>query len=153
MGKILDIASEPVNETYGRLVDLAAQLCRTFSLVWRDQIVFAASAVDVATELASVLVREERTDRWPGTVLSDTLATVRHYRFTRESSALLKRPAGLYAWRAPGLPEDVAFYLADSTAWLTSISHEREAWFDLAQNGAVEIQRLVPGLTIRPRAT
>jgi hypothetical protein len=153
MNEIHDITTEPTHETYMHLLDVAAEVCTTFSLVWRDEFSFAASSADVAADLAGYLVRDEHTDRWPGTILFGNQATVRHYRVTPASISVLKGPRGLYAWLAPVLPEDLAFYSAAGTPWLVTISHEQDAWFELDPGADVEIRRRVPGLTIVPRPT
>jgi hypothetical protein len=153
MATSLDILTEPTQEVYAQLIALASECCTTFCLVWRDQLSFAASADHVASLLAGFIIREERTDRWPGTVLSSTMATVRHYRVTPESLAVLQQQSGLYAWRAPDLPEDLVFYRAEGIVWLASISHEQDAWFEAVAVAGIDLQRRVPGLNFAASAT
>ncbi|HET9253051.1 MAG TPA: hypothetical protein VFP58_13140 [Candidatus Eisenbacteria bacterium] len=125
----LDLVTEPRGQAYAGMLELASEACASFSLVWRDQLSFHASAQAIAADLAPFLVRQERTAEWPGTQLLGHLATVRHYRLEPESLRVLKTAEGLYAWHAPELPEDLALYTPDGMAWLTSIAHERDAWF------------------------
>jgi hypothetical protein len=146
MGEALRIATEPADSLYFDLLALAVERCATFSLTWRDQLTYRPSASDLDIALRPFLIREARTNRWPGTVLTDSLATVRHYRLTRDSVPVLRGPASLYAWRAPELPEDLAFYAADGSVWLTTISHEAEAWFENAAQVDSELRRRLPGL-------
>jgi len=108
-----------------------ANRCR-FSLVWRDQLTFGASALEIAETLKPSLLSEIRTDRWPGTTLWETMATVRLYGMNSDSFACVSRVPRLFQWRAPDLPEDLAIYDSDGTCCVACISHEHVAWIDLA---------------------
>jgi hypothetical protein len=129
MSSTIYIVAEPRGAVYQELLNLAAEVCGSFSLVWRDQLQFDRSAQAIEDLLSPYLVREERTDEWPGTKLMGHLATVRHYRVAGEAMRVLDGAAGLYAWSAPERPEDLAFYTADGAVWLASIAHEKDAWF------------------------
>jgi len=148
MSETLDIAAEPTGTLYAQLLALAAERCATFSLTWRDQLTYDPSADELAVALAPFFIREERTDRWPGTILLGSLATVRHYRLAPDSLRILQTPSSLYAWRAPQLPEDIVFYVGSGALWLTTISHEHDAWFEAATQSVAELQRRIPGLVL-----
>ena len=107
---------------------------------------------EIQQSLASYLVREERTDEWPGTKLLGHLATVRHYRVESGSMHVLKRAGGLYAWLAPDYPEDLVFYTPDGAVWLGSIAHERDAWFVGGPGLEEQVRRRMPRLEVTTRA-
>ena len=153
MNESLDITDEPVGREYRDLLQLALEACGSFSLVWRDQLAFEPSAEEVAQSLQPFLIREQRTDEWPGTKLFGHLATVRYYRLTVETLAVLERAAGLYAWQAPVFPEDLAFYTHDSKLWLGSIAHERDAWLQGGSELEAAVHARLPGLALLRRRT
>ena len=145
---MLAIRSEPAGRTYAGIVTLASEVCASFSLVWRDQLPFGRSARSIAQELRGDLIREERTDEWPGTKLLGHQATVRHYRVAQSSMRVLERAGSLYAWLSPDRPEDLAFYLADGSTWLASIAHEREAWFSDSPGVDALVRQRIPELEV-----
>jgi len=48
----------------------------------------------------------------------------------------------------PDCPEDLAFYDADVSVWLGSISHEKDAWIEGRTITQMEIQKRVHGLML-----
>ena len=153
MTESLEITDEPAGREYRDLLHLAAEACGSFSLVWRDQLAFEPSAEEVARSLRPFLIREQRTDEWPGTKLLGHLATVRYYRLTPETLAVLERAARLYAWEAPALPEDLALYTHDNNVWLGSIAHERDAWLQGGSELEAAVHARLPGLALHRRRT
>lgn len=148
MGTI-GIALEPRGETYKVLIDYLSSRCSIFSLVWREQLLFDESARLIANQLRPVLIREVRTNEWPGTRLLENMATVRYYRSTQDSLALLKEQESLYSWIANCLPEDLAFYDESETCAFGSISHEKDAWFNASFFDAEDIKTKIPGIELR----
>jgi hypothetical protein len=142
----IDITSEPSGAAYQQLIAAAKDQCDTFSLVWRDG---ESVNPDVAEALAAHLLREERINRWPGTRLHDHLATVRFYRLSDISAAVLEKAGSLFAWQHPDLPEDLAFYGPDGQCWMGSIAHEADAWFD-GNLSLSFIERRMPALRVQP---
>jgi hypothetical protein len=108
MSAVLTVVEEPTNDTYRALLDFAAGIGSSFSLVWREQSKFDESAREVATLLKPDLVAESITDEWPGTRLLGHRATVRTYKLSENALAVLKRAHGLYDWQEPSRPEDLA---------------------------------------------
>lgn len=144
---MIDITKEPTGDLYGRLLVYLAKTAHCFSLVRCDQSEFNASADKVESELRPFQVKQAKTDKWPGTELIGHLATVTFYRVSPETIAILTKVAGLYRWLSPHYPEDLAFYRADETCLLASVSHEKDAWFE----GDLEIDDIkvgVPGLKV-----
>ncbi len=139
MTDLVTIVEEPKAETYVALLRFALRHNSLFSLVWREQLEFARSATAIAETLRPDLVREKRTGEWPGTQLFGHFATVRVYRMSPPAFSTLAAAGGLYAWAAPGRPEDLAFYLGEDTPWLGSIAHEHDAF---VYPQAIDLQEL-----------
>jgi hypothetical protein len=53
---------------------------------------------------------------------------------------------GLFDWVEPRLPEDPCLLREDGTAWLTTIAHERDAYFTLTPEERDQLLREVPDL-------
>jgi hypothetical protein len=148
MNATLVLVTEPVGQVYEQILRLAAEVCASFSLVWRDQLEFDASAQAVGLELSPFLMREERTSEWPGTQLLGHEAIVRHYKVCQGSMGVLLRATGLYAWLSPELPEDLTFYLPNGVPWLTSIAHENDARFTDLPEIESKLREQVPRVEI-----
>jgi hypothetical protein len=144
-----DIVIEPAGETYRAVVAFATRLSSSFSLVWRHQLSFDASAAAVERELRPFLFEEIETSEWPGTTLIGHSATVRTYRLSAGSARALATARGLFDWQAPARPEDLAFYAADGRCWLGSIAHERDAFIALAAHDLAALRTAVPQLKLR----
>jgi hypothetical protein len=143
---MLSITLEPHHETYLLLLQAALKLSSNFSLVWPDQLRFNQSAQDMEKQLAPFLEKEVRSDVWPGTKLFGQYATVRFYRYAVESCSVLRMVSGLYEWRAPNLPEDLAFYKPNGQCWLGSIAHETDAFLELNEDELAFLYENVPDL-------
>jgi len=148
---MIDITEEPRGETYDRLLDLAARRCESFSVVWRDQLEFAPEARGLEQNLSPYLIREEESSEWPGTRLLSGKARVCYFRLVPQSAAILRSAGSLYAWRAPGRPEDLAFYTPEGNCFLGSIAHESDAFLDSTVISTAELQAEVPGLRFSAR--
>ena len=146
---MIDILSEPQGEAYYELLQLAKQHCTSFSLVWQDIFRFSDSADNLERTLLPFLIREELTNVWPGTEIRGHKARVCHYRVTDESVSILADVSGLYAWLAPEMPEDLAFYAADGSCWLFSIAHEKDAAIMSESISMDEVRAAIPGLSLR----
>ena len=146
---MVTIVDEPAGEIYQELLDYALRARSQFSLVWREQLTFEKSAHAIAQRLGPDLVSEARTDTWPGTQLLGHLATVRTYRLSANGLAVLREAPGLYDWRAPSRPEDLAFYTSDGRPWLGSIAHEKQAFVYPSAIDVGELKAKVPGLKLR----
>ena len=149
MKPIFDIVAEPKGQTYIDLLNFAASRCESFSLVWRDQFTFEQSAYEIKHELKPFLISNVKTDEWPGTKLIGHAAIVRRYRIADESVKLLHSAGSLYSWLQPNLPEDLAFYALGGKVWLSSISHEQDAWFLDESLRPAEIYAYVPDIKIK----
>jgi hypothetical protein len=144
-----DIIAEPVGQTYRALLAYAASLSGSFTLVWRHQLSFDASAAALEDVLRPFLIEETERSEWPGTALIGHSATVRTYRISADSARALATVGGLFGWQSPALPEDLAFYGPDGRCWLGSIAHERDAFVTLDANALAALPAAVPGLELR----
>ena len=131
---VYDIIEEPTDSSYDALLEFCGQHAPECSLVCRDNLLPAQTAADFLAAASGHLIRSADQNSWPGTKLSEGTALVFWYRVTAELIALLKRSArGLYEWQVDrSLPEDLAFYRADQSVLMGSISHERDAWLELS---------------------
>jgi hypothetical protein len=143
-----NILSEPAGDVYRSLLVFAAQQSSLFSLVWRRQLKFDATANAIEAALRPDLESEKETREWPGTELIGHTAIVRRYRLSTDSVAILASAERLYGWLAPERPEDLAFYREDSRCWLASIAHERDAYVDVDADELEALRAGVPGLRI-----
>lgn len=146
--EMINVISEPSGIDYRRLLDYLARSCASFSLVRRDQLNFNLSADKLDEELRPFRIRQDRTDKWPGTELMAHFATVTFYRVTTDSIAILSKTGALYKWLSPNYPEDLAFYRADGSCLFASVSHEKDAWFE-GQLVLDDIKAHVPGLKMK----
>jgi hypothetical protein len=149
MTDLISILEEPQGNVYAALLSFALQRNTLFSLVWRDQLDFAESAVSVGEALQPCLLKQRRTHQWPGTELLGHLATVRLYGMSSYAVSLLTEAQGLYAWIAPERPEDLAFYTTEGVPWLASIAHEQEAFIYPHAVDPHELTEHVKGLRLQ----
>ena len=99
-----------------------------FGLVWRDQLEWSQRARGVRELLQPLAVDQRRADRWPGTRLSDSQATVIVYRTSPRVLPLLLSTDSPFDWLSPDLPEDLFFGSGDSELALVTVTHERDGW-------------------------
>jgi hypothetical protein len=107
--RVYRITRDVTGDAYRLLLESALEEAATFSLVWRDQLPFAATAAAVREALHPLQVRLVRRDRWPGTASVGHYGSVITYRASPEALATLLEPGSLFAWRSPAYPEDLSF--------------------------------------------
>lgn len=146
----IDILREPRGPDYRALLRFMTPRARSFSLVWRHQLRHGPSADAIHARMEPDLLNVVETAAWPGTVLyGGELALVRFYRVTAETMAVLAEASGLYSWRVPERPEDLAFYGEGDQVLLGSIAHERDAWFEAGMIAEADVRASLPTLAIR----
>ena len=143
------IIRDITGEAYLAFLTAALRSQHSFLLVWQDQLDFTKAARAVSTGIANLQIRCKRTDRWPGTQILDSRATVVIYKCHQTAFSHLARPGSLFSWRAPDYPEDLAFFRHRGVCSLASVSHEQEAWIlcpelrrELAEIVAVEEEKV-----------
>jgi len=130
---IFTFTNEPRGQLLRRLLGYAAKQSNRVGLVVRDQLPRETTLEVALRQLEPFLIHDEITREWPGTQLLFHDAQMFHY---RAEDALIERLSqlsdSLYAWRQPELPEDPFFLRPDGSAFLTTISHEEDAYLALS---------------------
>jgi len=117
---------------YGDILDYAIGNSTTFLLVVRDSLGLSSGATELLERLRSFQVKDCRASRWPGTELLNGTARLVEYTYTAESEDILKQAAkSLFDWKQPDLPEDLCLLRASGDVWMGTISHERDAFFEM----------------------
>jgi hypothetical protein len=108
----------------------------------------SATGETVLSRLRPFLVEERRGTAWPGTLLLSGEATIFQFNICDSVIEIIISAAdGLYDWRQPSLPEDLALLRLDGTTVLGSIAHERDAFLELTD---AEFSALVPAVPKLP---
>ena len=92
----------------------------------------------------------EQRDECPGTKLHGRKGVVYGFVLVSASLELLKSAAnGLFEWLQPRLPDDLCFLNVEKKPWLTTISHERDAYLSVTEDQLEIILAAVPNLKVR----
>ena len=139
------IAREPAGERYRSLIDAGLRHGETLLLIVRNGIGVEAKGSALLDKLEPHLIDLTRQSQWPGTLLVDHTASVYRFRFNFASAQILKDETDrLYNWVGPELPEDPCILRKDGTPWLTTITHEGYAGFDLDPAEYEDLKRDAP---------
>lgn len=114
-----------------------------------------ASFFDFMREFEPYIISAEETNEWPGTIqgygdMGSSRDHPKFYKFSLKEnilSLLTTHASGLYDWISPCLPEDLCFFDNRGQVWMTTISHERDAYLTLSQSELNEILKKVPKLS------
>jgi hypothetical protein len=144
--RIYDLLKEPTGRQFDDLVRASMSFCGSFLLVVRDG-PLKPSGRRVLDQLQPYVREKAEKAEWPGTRLTTSVATVWTFDLVEQSAAILTATTNrLYAWLQPDLPEDPCFIREDGTPWLTTISHERDAFLSLETIERDLLRELVPEL-------
>ena len=67
------------------------------------------------------------------------------------AGSLLNGPRGLYGWKSPKFPEDLAVYRKDGSVLLGTVAHEQIGWMNLSLQEAADVRLgLIELQPIRP---
>ena len=114
-------------------------------LVVQTRMSIAELGIKLLEALSPRLSRQYKANEWPGTRLLEEQATIHEYVLDGGTVAVLCGATNdLFGWRQPDLPEDLALLRSDGTAWLTSISHERDAYLSLSGEEVEALLALCP---------
>ena len=120
-----NIAHEPRGKVYARLLETLWEECPVFSLVYQEW----AKRGEIPAfrlRLEPFLLHEGPASEWPGTATGSSHPPIlAKYRVRDETRSILLEPKGLYQWKAPKRPEDLALYDGSGQFWLGSVTHER----------------------------
>jgi len=127
------IDSEPKNEVYYSVIDLAFDICDEFILVVERS--YPPSLNNngklILKKLRPFFIEKKKQSEWAGTTLAkgDT-AFVYHYRTDPGAKEIIKEVSrSLYDWVHRDFPEDLSFY-KNGKPWLVNVSHERISHFN-----------------------
>lgn len=138
----ITLTSDIAGEAYLGLLDFARRTQSLIGLVWRVQLKFSPSALQMVADLEPSLVEERLTDEWPGTRLFGSQAWYRLYRCDEHSLPILARAERLYGWLAPDFPEDLSCHLPTGECWLMSVAHEQQTCLFIHVLGEIEGREL-----------
>lgn len=147
------MVQEPRGEVMARLLRALGQHSSVAMMVLRDDFELDESARALLTRLAPNLIERKRSCSWPGTVLLSEEATI--LRFVVNDAAvgeLIAAADGLFEWKHPALPEDLALLRGDGTVIYGSICHEGDAFLDLTDEEYETLCASVPELATMCRA-
>jgi hypothetical protein len=143
------VLNEPSGDVYRGLIEISLEFCSSLLLVVRSSIRLESHAHAVLSRLEPFLLHQGEESEWPGTQLLDHFATVYQFKLDDQTAGIMVSAAdSLYAWRQPELPEDPCFMSHDGEAWLTTISHERDAYLMLKPDEASHLQSRIQGLNL-----
>ncbi|RXA21455.1 stage III sporulation protein AH [Methanosarcina sp. MSH10X1] len=144
------ITSEPKNDVYRRLIDLAFDLCDEFTLVIRKEIKLNDKGKSILEKLNDHLIEMKKQSEWPGTILGcGRLAYVYHYHTSPEAREIIKEVSNsLYGWVQCDFPEDLSFYKSGKP-WLVNTAHERDSYILSEDESEIDRVTNIKGLKLR----
>ncbi|MBE2188084.1 MAG: hypothetical protein IAE98_01335 [Candidatus Kapabacteria bacterium] len=146
---LLECNYEALNKNYKEFINVSKNFCDYFMfVVRRDVTELNTQEISNVIELfKKFLVNTTETDEWPGTKLINDTATVYLFALNDESAILLNHIAMNFDdWIHPSFPEDLCFLRTSSDEFLTTIIHERDAYFILSEAEHHLIQNLFPDI-------
>src|SRR3954466_4250407 len=147
MRHMYDLISEPRDAVWAKLLEALASISASVALVVRDGLGLGESGNALLQRLEPFLLERTGVSSWPGTTLFGHQATL--VRFTGNAVVVRELAAAsesLYGWTQPALPEDPSFARADGTTVFGSISHERDAFFEITEDEHRRLVTAVPSL-------
>lgn len=146
----ISLVQEPRGSAYEKLLTFSIHDCTSALLVVRNSVTLSKNAKNVIKRLEPYLFSEEKSRKWPGTVLHDgDTALVMTYTLDHSLVTLLSEVAeGLYDWVQPNLPEDLCLLRRDGAPWLVTIAHERDGYFELTDEELHRLRHSVPQLQL-----
>lgn len=140
---------EVLNRNYELILDLAMNYCDSFLYVVRQDCVDLTNIQTKLYVFSDYLIEKQEMVSWPGTILLDGKAIVFKYHFSIESLKKLKHVAREFnTWIHPNYPEDLCFIRENDEEFLTTITHENDAYFNLIESEYDYVTRIVPDLFI-----
>jgi hypothetical protein len=130
--RIVTARSEPSGPSYVALLECGLRYASQLLLVVRSTVLLDSRGERILAELREHQVSAEARTEWPGTRLLRGSAKV--HIFSLDDVVVGKlggAAASLYEWRQPSLPEDLALLRPDDSPWLTTVSHEADAYLSL----------------------
>ncbi len=141
-------STEPKDQAYEELVDLATKICNEFILVRRKEGNLSKSSESLLKELSNFLVEERKQQSWPGT-RTDGYAIVYYFKLNGITKEIIKKYAkGLYSWIEPMLLEDLCFLKDDRNPWIINIAHEQFSYIENNTDDEINKLRYIKGIQL-----
>ncbi|HAW10176.1 MAG: hypothetical protein ABSC16_06610 [Candidatus Dormibacteria bacterium] len=134
--KTYDLVDEPTGDDYRALLLCARSQCDTAVLTVDTTRDLDPSGRAVVERLAPELRSESR---------SGDLRLLR-YELSQACVDVLGEAPGLFAWRQPGLPENLCLLRQDGSPWIVSIAAERIGYVEFTPFEKLLLGRAAPGL-------
>ena len=143
-----NLIGEPRGATYAALLRFAQRKKWYALLVTRLPEWIDSECRDILGKLETFLLSEREIKAWPGTTLhGNASAIVRTYRLEEQATEMLMSSVqGLWGWQHPSRPEDLCFLREDGVPVLTTIAHEKDAYFEMNESEFEELRTNVPGM-------
>jgi hypothetical protein len=143
-----NLTGAPRGATYAALLRFAQQKKWHALLVTRLPEWIDSECRDILGKLRAGLLSEREVKAWPGTILhGNSSAIVRTYRLEDQATeVLVSCVQGLWEWQHPSRPEDLCFLREGGGPVLTTIAHEKDAYFEMNESEFDELRAEVPGL-------
>ena len=151
---IYTLVTEPKNELYSKLLIKALKSCNSFIFVVRPTISTEKSVQKIIDDLQQYLIKKSAESEWPGTKLINDTALVYKFQLNKETTQyLVNVSSSLYSWLQPDFPEDLCLLRENGKPWLTTISHEKDAYLLLSEEEKEEILTEIPELILKEALT
>ncbi|MGP8160992.1 MAG: hypothetical protein ACLQGJ_07185 [Candidatus Dormibacteria bacterium] len=134
--KTYDLVDEPTGDDYRALLVCARSQCNT-----------AVLTIDTGRDLDPA--GQEIVDRLSGELRSESRSggiRLLRYELTPVCIDVLGEASGLFAWRQPGLPENLCLLRQDGSPWIVSIAAERIGYVEFTPFEKLLLGRAAPGL-------
>ena len=134
--KTYDLVDEPTGDDYRALLVCARAQCDTAVLSLDANHDLHPAGQAIVVRLSSQLRSESRN----GDV------RLLRYEFNQACIDVLSEAPGLFAWRQPGLPENLCLLRADGSPWIVSIAADRIGYVEFTPFEKLLLGRVAPGL-------
>jgi len=146
----VSILKEPKDWEYERLLRYAFELCSSFVLSVRKEILAYYHEPEIFKRLEPYLIKKLAAPDYPQIECYSPDLLHYFYECSEATQAIvLPELNGLYEWREPFWPEDLTFLNAEGQVWLGTISHENMAFIIETHYSQVEFLKNEIGLEIR----
>ncbi|MEY8350758.1 stage III sporulation protein AH [Bacillus cereus] len=144
------IDSNPKNEVYSNLLDLAFEICDEFHLVLRKDMGSLQFFDPILKKLECSLKEMNEQSEWASTILGDNQTAKVYYYYADENAknVLKGLSNSLYSWVQPDLPEDLSFFKSGKE-WLITCSHEKGSFINTDDKEEIQKVLNIPGLKAR----
>ena len=128
----LRLVGDVVGPDFVEFLQDSQSWCSTALLVHSASMRLSAKGQAFTAELERFQLEVRDEEEWPGTRLFGHTRPVYRFRLDELSADYLSRSASsLLSLKPPDRLEDLCLLRPDGSAWLGSVTHERDAWLQL----------------------